>query len=58
VEVKDFPISRTALALLCESLAALGTVERLCFSNVAVGDEGTDAMLARCSPPARTRCAD
>jgi Ran GTPase-activating protein (RanGAP) involved in mRNA processing and transport len=47
VEFKDVPLSPTAAARLSEALAALESVDHLFLANVALGDDGAEAMLAR-----------
>lgn len=58
VDIKDVPLSPTAASRLAEALAALETVDHLCLANVALGDDGAEAMLARtCAHRARTSAA-
>eukprot|EP00967_Tisochrysis_lutea_P152406 scaffold298582_cov26-Tisochrysis_lutea.AAC.1 len=47
VDIKDVPLSHSAAGRLSEAMATLLTVDHLCLANVALGDDGTEAMLVR-----------
>jgi Ran GTPase-activating protein (RanGAP) involved in mRNA processing and transport len=59
VDIKDVQLSPTAASRLSEALGALETVNYLCLANVALGDDGAEALLARTprSRPARAAAA-